>query len=110
MRLSPLDPRAYTWQFITALAHLSAGRYDEAASYAARSLRDQPYYLSPMRVLAASHALAGRLDEAQRTMTRVRQLDPTLRMSNLEDVLPPFRRAEDRARYVEGLRIAGLPE
>jgi len=63
-----------------------------------------------MRVLAASHGLTGRLDEAQRIMTRVRQLDPTLRISNLEDVLPPFRRAEDRASYIEGLRKAGLPE
>jgi TolB-like protein len=110
MRLSPLDPRAYTWQFITALAHLSAGRYDEAASCAARSLRDQPNYLAPMRILAASHALAGRLDEAQKVMTRLRQLDPTLRISNLDDVLAPFRRAEDRVRFVEGLRKAGLPE
>jgi TolB-like protein len=109
-RLSPLDPRAYTWQFISALAHFSAGRYDDAASCAARSLRDQPKYLAPMRVLAASHGLAGRLEEAQRFMTRVRQLDPTLRISNLEDVLPPFRRAEDRASYIEGLRKAGLPE
>jgi hypothetical protein len=43
-------------------------------------------------------------------MTRLRQLDPALRISNLEDVLPPLRRAEDRARYVQGLRKAGLPE
>jgi TolB-like protein len=110
MRLSPLDPRLFAWQFHTAYAYLFTGRYDEAASWAARSLRYQPNHLAPMRILAASDALAGRLDEAQRAMTRLRLLDPALRISNLEDVLPPFRRAEDRAKLVEGLRKAGLPE
>ena len=109
-RLSPLDPRAYTWQFISALAHFSAGRYDDAASCAARSLRDQPNYLATMRILAASNALAGRSDEAQKTMARLRRLDPGLCMSNLEEVMAPLRRAEDRARWVDGLRKAGLPE
>jgi adenylate cyclase len=110
MRLSPLDPRLFVWQFHTAYAYLFTGHYDEAVAWAARSLRSQPNHLAPIRILAASHALAGRLDEAQRAMTRLRQLDPTLRISNLEDVLPPFRRAEDRARFVDGLRKAGLPE
>jgi TolB-like protein len=110
MRLNPLDPRISFWQFHTALAHFVAGRYAEAASWAARSLRDQPDYLPPIRILAASNALAGRLDEAQKAVARLRQLDPSLRISNLEDVLPPLRRAEDRARYVDGLRKAGLPE
>jgi hypothetical protein len=34
----------------------------------------------------------------------------TLRVSNLKDVLSPYRRAEDLSRYEEGLRQAGLPE
>jgi TolB-like protein len=110
MRLSPLDPRISFWQFHTSLAHFVAGRYDEAASWAARSLRNQQDYLPPIRILAASNALAGRLQEAQKAIARLRQLDPSLRISSLEDVLPPLRRAEDRARYVEGLRKAGLPE
>jgi hypothetical protein len=61
------------------------------------------------RIAAASHALAGRLEEAQQTMTRLRQLDPALRVSNLKDQIP-LRRSDDLARYEEGLRKAGLPE
>ena len=38
MRLSPLDPRLFVWQFYTALAHLCAGRYDDAALWAERSV------------------------------------------------------------------------
>jgi hypothetical protein len=42
-------------------------------------------------------------------MARLRQLDPTLRISNLKDVLGPYR-PEDLAKLAEGLRLAGLPE
>ena len=110
MRLSPLDPRMFAWQYTTALAHLCAARYDEAAAWAERALRDQPNMATGLRTVAASHALAGRLAEAQQIMARLRQLDPALRISNLGELLPPFRRAEDRARIVDGLRKAGLPE
>jgi TolB-like protein len=110
MRLSPLDPRLWSWQYFTALAHLFAGRYDEAASWVEASLRDQPNHLATLRVAAASNALAGRLEKAQKLMARVRHLDPALRISNLADVMSPWRRSEDRNRWVEGLRKAGLPE
>jgi TolB-like protein/class 3 adenylate cyclase len=110
LRLSPLDPRRYSWEFYTALAHFCAGRHDEAVSWAERALRDQPNLANALRVLAASHALAGRSIEGQRAMSRLRQLDPELRVSTLDDVMPPFRRPEDHAKYVEGMRLAGLPE
>ncbi|MGY3611582.1 BTAD domain-containing putative transcriptional regulator, partial [Bradyrhizobium sp. Lot11] len=70
----------------------------------------QPNYASAIRVMAASYALEGQLVQAGEMMTRLRALDPTLRLSNLTDVLPPFRRPGDRANYIEGLRRAGLPE
>jgi len=43
-------------------------------------------------------------------MARLREVDPALRLSNLDRVAPPFQRAEDRARFTESLRKAGLPE
>ena len=42
-------------------------------------------------------------------MKRLRELDPAVRLSTLRDVLPPIRKPEDLATYVEGLRMAGLP-
>jgi TolB-like protein/Tfp pilus assembly protein PilF len=110
MRLSPLDPRLFVWQFCTALAHYCAGRYHEAISWAESSLRNQPNYASSMRILAASLALEGRLAEAQKATARLRMAYPAFHASELGDVMPPFRRPEDRAKYVEGLRLAGLPE
>jgi TolB-like protein/class 3 adenylate cyclase/Tfp pilus assembly protein PilF len=110
LRLSPLDPRKYSWQHYMALAHLCAGRYDDAGSWAAKALRNSPDNAGALRVAAASHALAGRMTEAQQAMARMRQLYPTLCVSRVAEILPPFRRLEDRDKYVEGLRLAGLPE
>jgi len=42
-------------------------------------------------------------------MGRLRRLDPALRISHVRDILP-LRRAKDFSRWVEGLRLAGLPE
>ena len=58
---------------------------------------------------AASNALAGRPAEAQKALVRLRELDPTLRVSNVKD-WAAFHRPEDLAKLEEGLRKAGLPE
>ncbi|HKF71035.1 MAG TPA: adenylate/guanylate cyclase domain-containing protein, partial [Stellaceae bacterium] len=109
MRLSPLDPLMPGMQSATANAHFIAGRYDEASSWAAMALREAPDLQPPLRVAAASNALAGRLEPAQKAVARLRQLHPALRVSNLRDVLGPYR-PEDIARYEEAMRKAGLPE
>jgi TolB-like protein len=109
MRLSPLDPLMFLMQGVTALAHFVAGHYDEATEWAAKAVREQPNFLGAMRNVAASGALAGRLDEAKRALARVRRLDPDMRISNLKDRVGPYR-PEDLARFAEGMRLAGLPE
>ncbi|MFZ1149967.1 MAG: winged helix-turn-helix domain-containing protein [Xanthobacteraceae bacterium] len=109
-RLSPLDPIAYMGYAGMALALLLADRYDEAVSWAAKAINEQPNWAMPLRVAAIAYALSDRIVEAREAMARLREFDPTLRLSNLERVAPPFRRPEDRARYADGLRRAGLPE
>ena len=91
------------------MAHLLAGRFDAASSWAEMAFRESPSLLYPVAALAASHALAGRMDQAQQAMRHVRQLDPTLRISKLADWLS-FYRTEDIAMLADGLRKAGLPE
>ena len=70
MRLSPLDAITFVIYGATAAAHLFAGRYDEAASWAEKAERELPNYATGARIAAASHALAGRLDEAHQALTR----------------------------------------
>jgi tetratricopeptide (TPR) repeat protein len=110
MRLSPLDPRMSGMRNGTAHAHFFLGRYDEAASWAAMTLQDNPDHPPGLRIGAASNAMAGRPEQAHKAMARLRQLNPALRISTLKDVVGPFRRAEDLSRYEEGWRQAGLPE
>jgi len=110
MRLSPHDSHTFQMQMATAAAHFFAGRYAEASSWAEAAARQQPDHLSAACTAAVSGALAGRLSEAEKAMSRVRQLHPTLRISNLKNHIPPFRRSEDFARWADALRKAGLPE
>jgi tetratricopeptide (TPR) repeat protein len=109
MRLSPRDPQSFLMESATAFAHLCAGRYDEASAWAARASNNQPNFIMSPAALAASDAHAGRDEEAHKTMVRVRQLDPTLRISSLAH-WTPFQRPEHRAAWADGLRKAGLPE
>jgi hypothetical protein len=110
MRLSPNDPEVlFFMQTATAYSNFLVGRYAEALSLAQTAMRQQPNFVITICAAAASGALAGRLSEAQQAMTRLRQLDPTLRVSQLKHLFP-FRRSDDSTRWAEGLRKAGLPE
>lgn len=110
MRLSPLGRWLVDIQSGIAHAHFFQGSYDEAASWAAMALQDNPDFQAGVRISAASNAMAGRPDEARGTVVRLQRLNPTLRVSNLNGVLGHYRRTDDLARYREGLRKAGLPE
>jgi tetratricopeptide (TPR) repeat protein len=109
MRLSPLDSETYGFQGSTAFAHFFCGRYDEASVWAEKAIRENPNFLPVCGIAAASNAFAGRLEAAELAMVRLRQIDPALRVSNLKSQFP-LRRAEDLAKFAEGLRKAGLPE
>jgi adenylate cyclase len=109
MRLSPRDPYAFIGYTMIGFSHFLAGRYDEASSWAEKGLREKPTWAGATRVVSASHALAGRLELAQKTIGRLREIDPAFRVSHLKDLIP-FRRPEDLARFEDGLRRAGLPE
>ena len=109
MRLSPLDPEMFRVHAGVAMVHLLAGRFDAASSLAEKAFRDFPSFLIVVGTMAASYALAGRADEARRAMDHLRQLDPALRISNLQDWLP-LHRPQDLAMLADGLRKAGLPE
>ncbi len=108
-RMSPLDPQMPLALSVSAFAHFFAERYGEALSQIDEVLRENPDFHPALRLSAAANALAGRLEEAQRSLKRLRQIDPVLRVSNLKD-LTPLCRADDAARYNEGMRKAGLPD
>jgi TolB-like protein/tetratricopeptide (TPR) repeat protein len=108
LRLSPRDPTVFHTRTGIAYANLLTGHYDKASSAARDALRDQTW-LGGLRILAASKALSGQLEEAREAVDRLLLLDPAVRISNLKDRISPLR-PEDFAKYADGLRKAGLPE
>ena len=109
VRLSPLDPLLHSARTAIAWAHFIAGRYETAASWAETARRDMGHFQGALRILAASHALLGRFEEARKVTGQIRQLYPELRIADAIET-SPFRRPDDLSRYIKGLRIAGLPD
>jgi TolB-like protein/Flp pilus assembly protein TadD len=109
MRLSPLDPEMVRILTGPAIAHLFAGRFDEASSWAEKALSEFPGFVVAGGVLAASHALAGRMEEARLAIQQLRRAHPDVRVSSLKNWFP-LRRPEDVELLAEGLRRAGLPD
>jgi tetratricopeptide (TPR) repeat protein len=109
IRLSPLDPLIFIVQNGIVLAHFFAGRYEEALSWAQRTLRHNPNYVAAIIMAAVSAAMAGNDDEVRKAVGRLRQIDPTSGISNFVHMWP-LRRPEDLAAFDAGLRLTGLPE
>jgi TolB-like protein len=109
MRFSPLDPEMFRMHVGMALSHLFAGRFDIAASWAEQAFGQLPTNLVAVAIIASSHALAGRTEQARTAIEHLRRLNPTFRVSSLHGWIP-IRRPEHLARFVTGLRKAGLPE
>jgi tetratricopeptide (TPR) repeat protein len=110
IRLSPLDPwgaRAFTVGL--AIAYLAAGQYEQAIEWADRSLAAQPGYRHGLLVKVISLAHPGRIEEARDCLGRMLELEPGLTIARWKASAPHVP-PELLARYVEGLRKAGLPE
>jgi adenylate cyclase len=109
MRLSPLDRLDRVLTTGIALAHLIAGRYEESADWAERTLRQAPGHTISLLSKAVACAHLDRIEEARAAVSQALELQPWLTVAWFEASAtryPP----ETRARYVAGLRKAGLPE
>lgn len=102
-RLSPRDPLIPEFLFSTASAHFIAGRFEQAAEFARRSLAERDNQPGAYRVLAASLAHLGQLDDARVALRRLKQLVPSLSAEYLNAFLPE----PVVARYLDGFRKAG---
>ena len=109
MRLSPLDPLLVGMQTVIAFAHFCADRYDQSAAWAAKAVKEQPDFVAGLRLLIASNAALGRMDEATKLIARLREADGVVPVSELGTHLP-FRESKYLAKYAETLRRAGFPE
>jgi TolB-like protein/class 3 adenylate cyclase len=113
LRLNPVGPDSYHIEQNMAAAYMFLGRYDQAQEWCTRVLTHLPTHFPNavlgMQVSAVAYVLSGKIDEGRKVMTAIRHLRPKMSIANQKDI-HPLRRPEDRARLLDGLRIAGLPE
>jgi TolB-like protein/Tfp pilus assembly protein PilF len=107
LRLSPMDPLLYTFYTGRALTYLLAKDFKRAHEESLRSTQHNPNFATGLRALCAITAHLGRLGEARSIRDRLLAIDPTSTITRFKE--SPFDDAAV-APYIEGLRMAGLPE
>jgi TolB-like protein len=108
-RLSPRDPRGWSMATAQALAHFVEGNYEHAVVSAKKALAQNPRFAIALRLLAASLAKTGALDQAMETMKKILEIEPQLTASRLRARLP-FMPQSIWANLEGGLILAGLPK
>ena len=103
LHLNPYPPGWYYWDL--GFAYYAAGRYAEAANVLRK---EEVGRLPAKRILAASLAQLGRLDEAREEARRFREINPGFQACDWA-ATQPFKRNEDREHFVDGYIKAGLP-
>src|SRR5215510_1843883 len=88
LSLSPHDPQNIVFMIGLGLAHYQAGRYNETVKYSRNVAQQRPEHFGAHRQLCASLAQAGRADEACATLERLRQLQPNVSLTWVEENLP----------------------
>jgi DNA-binding SARP family transcriptional activator/TolB-like protein len=107
--LAPLDPY-YSWfEHLYAIAYTFKGDYERAVIVGRRSTKTNPDFVAGFKPLIASLGHLGRREEAKPYVDRLLTLEPTFTVRRFGKVYP-FKRDQDRRRYMEGLRLAGVPE
>ncbi len=108
IELTTWDPRKHVSFGFLASACFTAECYEEAVQWASRSLQQKPDFAITQFILAAGLGQLERTDEAREALEKALRLCPAFATADGF----PFRSklAEDRERFVEGLRKAGLEE
>ena len=107
MRLSPRDSVHAANLSTMGTCHFIAGRYAEALEFQRRAVQLSPNFGTAWRSLTAASALAGDLDLAAEALAEARRGQPGLSLEWVDRHHPIVRR-QDRDRYLDGLRRAGL--
>ena len=102
MRLNPNYPDWYPWSL--ALAFFTARQYDEALK-----VLEETHSPLARRLLAATYAQAGRLEEARTAAKEYLEVNPNFSIKRYME-LEPYEDPADLEDYLQGLRKAGLPE
>lgn len=105
--LPALGPERAWRDHVIAGAHYVAGRYGEAVRWARVSAMHHPGLAANLRVLTASLAVLGRLDDAHTVAQQLLAIDPGFRISAWRQ--RAMLHGDSRDTLAQRLRLAGLP-
>jgi adenylate cyclase len=109
LKLSPLDPLSFNSYLGLGMARFAAGDAGQAIEWAKRGIKENVTMTWAERDLAAYLGTAGRTAEAKAAVARLLASHPEASIRRADQALP-FMSAALKARYLDGLRKAGLPE
>lgn len=107
IRLSPLDPEMALFLGAISVAHYTAGRYAEAVEHSLKAQRLRPGFQGSRRLLCASLAQAGRVEEARSLLAVIRREQPQLSLAWIRANVP-YQTPALMELFLEGFRKAGL--
>ena len=94
---------------VRAYAYVNSGRFEQAAEWANRALRQPNAPRNPYFVLVIALSHLGRAEVLREAADALFKISPGVSISNIRDSIP-FKRKEDIELWVDGLRKAGVPE
>ena len=103
IRLHPDHPDVYLW--VLAFAYFTEGQYEKTLAWLQRMTEPG----DSRRLLAATYAKLGRLEEARAAAEEFLKEWPHFSISRWAEY-EPYQNPADLENYVDGLRKAGLPE
>ena len=92
-----------------AVAHYTAGRYDQALHYSNELLRLRPGFQGAQRMRCAALAQLGMFAEARQFLAQVRIGQPQLSLQWIRESVP-YQTPETMERFLDGMRKAGVRE
>jgi TolB-like protein len=107
IRLSPLDPEMALFLGAISVAHYTAGRYAEAVEHSLKAQRLRPGFQGSRRLLCASLAQAGRVEEARSLLAVIRREQPQLSLAWIRANVP-YQTPALMQLFLEGFRKSGL--
>jgi tetratricopeptide (TPR) repeat protein len=107
--LSPMEPYPSLFDNPYTIAHVIKGDYEQAAVLGRRVTKARPEFVNGYKPLIAALGHLGLRDEAELYVGKLRALEPNFTIQRFAQMYP-FKHESDRERYMQGLRLAGVPE
>ncbi|HQT75667.1 MAG TPA: ATP-binding protein [Rhodopila sp.] len=108
-QLSPYDPHGFFFDMALTMPLLMSGDYETAARVGRRARDAHPGVSSTYKGLIAALGLLGAKSESTAAREALLRLEPRFSISSAI-ARSPLLRPEDLGLYVQGLRLAGIPE